>query len=490
VVRTGLMVLGGALVGTLALTPPAGHTATVAARAGLPSCAAPTSTGAAKGMEIADPSCDYDYVSNTYGGSFGPLLDSSGKASSTTYVGISAQASYRIEVPNHWNGQLLLYAHPYQGLGNVAWVDSPQLRSWFVANGFAWAASSFAASGYDVAQGVADTFDLLKVFAARTHRAPKSIYLDGESMGGQVASVTAEEHRGVFAGVMDACAPVSVAALSDYYLGVNATAAALTKTGISFPTQASLASALQYEVSVTTQVLPGLGTGSVGAAGSELSAAGKQWATAVSYLSGGPRPGFASALAYWNSVSYGPLTGMPTLFDLYPGLDGGTLGFAPGNVTTNLGVVYHADSSSVATTADRALNADVLRVRATTSSVPGAPSVQGDPAIPVLALYGTGDLFVPLSTGQAYARAMAAHGESGLFAARAIRDVRHCDFSTAELSQGFSALVSWAQTGIRPASDDISNPEVVGRASFGCRFTDGAHPLFQGPPCPKEDLGS
>ncbi len=441
--------------------------------------------GAAKGVEIADPSCEYDYVTNTYDGSFAPLLSSAGKAISTTYVGVSAQAAYRIEVPNDWNGKLVLYAHPYQGLGNVVWVSSPQLRSWFVAHGFAWAASSFGANGYNVGQGVTDTFDLLKVFAARTHRAPKSIYLDGESMGGQVTSVAAEEHKGIFAGVMDACAPIGASALSDYYLGVNATAAALTKTGISFPAQPSIASALQYVASVTTRVLPKLGTGFLGADGLDLSAAGKRWETVVSYLSGGPRPGFTAALAYWNSVSYGPLAGMPTLFALYPGLDGGTFGFAPGNVTTNLGVVYHADSSSVATAADRALNAEVLRVRATTPSVPGVPAVHGDPGIPVLVLYGIGDLFVPLSTGQAYAQAMAAHGESGLFAARAIRDVRHCHFSTAELSQGFSALVSWVLTGVRPASDDITNPKVVDSPTFGCHFTDGAHPLFQGPPCPK-----
>ena len=38
----------------------------------------------------------------------------------------------------------------------------------------------------------------------------------------------------------------------------------------------------------------------------------------------------------------------------------------------------------------------------------------GDPQVPVLSLHGIGDLLVPLSQGQTYAREVAAHGESNL----------------------------------------------------------------------------
>lgn len=451
-------------------------------------CTAPTSAGAAPGWRIADPRCDYSYLTNSYTGVLTPFSGADGVGPSTLYTGIYAKAAYRIEVPRSWNGDLVLYEHPYRGLGHVVWVGSPALRVWLVSHDYAWAASSFARNGYDVGQAVVGTEHLLGVFTSRTGRHPGAVYLMGQSMGGQAAAVEAEDFKGRFAGVMAYCAPLGGAQLYDYYLGVNVTAAALTGTPISFPVHPSLASVLQYEADVSALELPRLGRGFLTPAGPVLTSAGKQWETAVTYLSGGPRWGFAAAFAHWNSISYGPLSGMPTLFDLYPGLDGGTIGVAPGNVTSNIGVVYRAERSATLTAADKALNAKVLRVRATASTPPGSlsgiPPVVGDPGIPVLALFGTGDLFVPMSMDQDYARAMAAHGESNLFVARAIREVGHCDFSTAELSHAFAALVRWVQTGHRAAGDNITDPAVVDSPSFGCRFTDGRHPLYGGPPCP------
>lgn len=454
------------------------------------SCAPPSSQGAAKNIMIADPACEYDYITNSYTGSFGPSLGASGKVLSRTYVGISDQAAYRIEVPESWNGALVLYAHPYHGIGDVVWAAEPQLRSWFVSQGFAWAASSFSANGFDVGQGVTNTHDLLGLFTARTKLWPSAVYLEGESMGGEVATVLAQDYPGAFGGLMTTCATLSPASLADYYLGVNATAAALTHTPINFPNQASIASALGYEATVETRVLPGLGAGFLapgGPARRELTPAGRQWEAVLSYLSGGPRPGFDGAFAYWNSVHYGPLRGMPTLFDLYPGLVGGAVEGAPRNVTTNAGVVYRLPPSPGQAAAQAALNAEVLRVSAPSpdASVPGEPGALGDPHIPVMALYGVGDLLVPLSTGQEYAAAMSAHGESGLFVARAIREVTHCGYSNAELSRGFADLVSWVRTGHRPAGDDITNAAVVDSPTFGCRFTDGPHPLFHASACPK-----
>jgi hypothetical protein len=70
---------------------------------------------------------------------------------------------------------------------------------------------------------------------------------------------------------------------------------------------------------------------------------------------------------------------------------------------------------------------------------------------------------------------------------RAIREVTHCGYTTSELSAGFSALVSWIATGVRPGGDNILDPRVVASPLFGCRFTDpapGAHPQFDGVPCP------
>jgi hypothetical protein len=141
-----------------------------------------------------------------------------------------------------------------------------------------------------------------------------------------------------------------------------------------------------------------------------------------------------------------------------------------------------------------ALNRAVLRVPVTATSSADAltpaelPVIHGDPGIPVLSVHGIGDLFVPLAMDQQYDAMMVAHGEGGLFVDRAIREVTHCGYTTNELSSAFSALVSWIDTGKRPAGDNILDPRAVASPLFGCRFTDptpGAHPEFKATiPCP------
>ncbi len=70
---------------------------------------------------------------------------------------------------------------------------------------------------------------------------------------------------------------------------------------------------------------------------------------------------------------------------------------------------------------------------------------------------------------------------------RAIRSAGHCEFNANEAGAAFDDLVSWVDTGHRPAGDDVTDAAKVADANFGCAFTDhadhtGSRLLF--PPCP------
>jgi hypothetical protein len=137
----------------------------------------------------------------------------------------------------------------------------------------------------------------------------------------------------------------------------------------------------------------------------------------------------------------------------------------------------------------RALNNEVLRVARTVplSTDPTAtelPDVTGMPGIPVVSLHGIGDLFVPFSMDQDYARLADSHGQGDLFVSRAIRSVNHCDYNQPELQSAFEALVQWIHTGQPAAGDRILNPTALASPTFGCRFTAGMHAFFQGQACP------
>jgi hypothetical protein len=444
-------------------------------------CAAPVPSDTQPGYTIADPWCDFPG-----GAPFAPLTDPTGAPLSEVHAGIDDGAAWRIEVPNHWNGDLVLHAHGYRGTGTTVWVDNPALRAHFVEQGFAWAASSYQTNGYDVGQGVLDTHALLDLFSRVTGDRPHQVLITGPSMGGHVTAVAIEHYRHTFAGAMPVCGVLGDTALFDYYTDANVTAAALTGTNIAFPLQPPPDYPQTYQQQVLAE-LPQLGSGFVAGTPPTFTPLGLQWGAAVEQRSGGTRPGFGSAFAYWNSFSFPPLTQIPFLFGLYPGLSGGTIGVAPGNVVDNRHTVYQLDGDPRLSDEERRLNATVLRVAATAAPSPdlsGIPAVTGDPRIPVLSLHGLGDLFVPFSMEQAYAWRTLLHGQRELFVSRAIRSTAHCDFTQAELQRGFDDLARWVDTGQRPAGDPVLLRPVVARPTFGCRFTDGPHANFSAPACP------
>jgi hypothetical protein len=462
------------------------------------SCVTMPSTVVA-GIQIADPACEFN--GTAYTGPFSPAANGSGQLS-RVWAGIARDgASYRIEVPPRWNGTLVMYAHGYRGTGSVVWVDDPQLRQYFVDHGFAWAASSYAMNGYDPGDGVTDTHDLLQAFPSVTGLRSRQVIMSGLSMGGEVTTAEIEAYKGEFAGAMPYCGVLAGNDLFDYYLGANVTAAGLTGTTVSYPATLAAGQAYTpgYQATVLSE-LPALGITPNPATGGQtfstsLTRTGTLWADTVEQLSGGTRPGFASAIDYWDSFGFAPLTQVPFLFGVYPGLNGGTLGFANGSVAGNERSFYtFSDNPLSNLPAELALNRAVLRVPVTATSSADAlspaelPAIHGDPSIPVLSVHGIGDLFVPFSMDQQYDAMMVANRQGGLFVDRAVREVTHCGYTTSELSSAFSSLVSWIDTGKRAAGDSILNPKAVASPLFGCRFTDpaaGAHPEFKAAvPCP------
>ena len=460
----------------------AGSTLAVGTDGAAVACAAPVPSTTQPGYTVADPNCDFGTQNP-----FVPLTDAQGNAISSVHTGITDGSAWRVEVPKHWNHDLVLWAHGFRGTGTTVWVDSSPLRQFLVQRGFAWAASSYQTNGYDVGHGVTDSHALIALFRSAVGRAPLTLYMTGASMGGHITAVEIEHYRHTFAGAMPICGVLGDTKLFDHFLDANVTAAALTGTQIQFPPTAAegQAYAPTYDQQVLSE-LPQLGSG-FNSANVQFTELGRTWEAAVEQRSGGTRPGFDSAFAFWNAFGFAPLTNIPFLFGLYPGLSGGTIGIASGNVTSNLHTVYQLDDKRSLSPAERRLNREVLRVAATagpTTDLSGIPGVFGDPRIPVLSMHDIGDLFVPFSMEQTYARRAMHHHQSRLFVSRAIRGNNHCGFTAAELTRGFDDLVAWVRGGHRPAGDAILDRHQVAKETFGCRFTDGAHPEFSGVPCP------
>ena len=395
----------------------------------------------------------------------------------TALYGVHTGAGYRVEVPDNWNGDLVVWAHGFRGTGLELTVDNHPLRPLLIAQGYAWAASSYSRNDYDISTGVQDTHALVKFFNDLVGD-PDKVYLTGASMGGHITAASIEQYNKTYDAAMPICGVVGDYALFDYFLDFNAAAQQLGTGSSAFPVESAVYIGLTVpEIKANLEAFPGGWP-------LFLNGTGENLKSLTELRSGGERPNFDEAFAFWNGIPAASGSGN-FLFEL--GLGDGTLPRAPGVGVDNIGVVYQFDGNPNLTPDEQSLNDDIIRVAADPQG-PGpnglsqVPVISGDIDIPVLTLHNLGDLFVPVLNEVEYGSRVAANGKSDFLVQRAIRGVLHCDFTAAELSTAFIDLVTWVEAGIKPGGDDFLTPATVAGSDFGCAYTVGAHLL--GTPCP------
>jgi pimeloyl-ACP methyl ester carboxylesterase len=372
--------------------------------------------------------------------------------STTRLFGVHKGAGYRIEVPDNWSGDLVLYAHGFRGSGLELTVSNPAIRQYLVTHGFAWAASSYAKNGYDVKAGVQDTHALTALFNGLVGR-PRRTYLTGHSMGGHITGVAIEQYSNEYDGAMPMCGVMGDAELFDYFLDLQLVAQAVAGIPAQYP----------FPSNYATKVAPALRAAFGAPYPFALTPQGQTFAAVVQQLTGGTRVNFTTAFLAWGDSLLG--------FAL-PGDFGGT----PGRAVGNVGTIYQMDGNPALTAAEQTLNNAVLRVSEDPqgrhpNGLANIPAISGGISIPTLTMHTLGDLFVPFSMEQIYRRHATAQGASPLLVQRVYRDVGHCFFLPTEEAQAFAALVNWVETGAKPAGDDVLTPSVIADQKYGCNFT-------------------
>src|SRR4051812_38511451 len=374
------------------------------------------------------------------------------------FFGHSGGGAYRIEIPDVWNGELVLWAHGYvanagaQGarlrVGVPGVGQGSPFREHLITRGFAWAASSYRCNGYVPGQGLLDTMALLDVFK-RVYggNAPQRVYLTGASMGGHIALLGMQEFPTAFAGGLAMCP--SGPGEMDFLTSVSAASELISGVTVAQATR-------ERDVDRLTGVL-----GKPPA----YTEKGRQLASIQVQISGGPRPFALDGLASRFIDNASAVAGRGD--DIW------------NRVASNAGVTYHIDDGLGLT--DAAINGSVRRkagdAEARSEHGPYEEAIPFDGRIerPVLTLHGTGDLYVPMSLEQSLRRAVDHAGKSSWLVQRIIRSAGHCNFSAPEQADAFDALVAWARSGTRPEGDDVLGD----LTNAGMKFTN---PLRAGDP--------
>ena len=115
---------------------------------------------------------------------------------------------YQIEVPDRWNGRLVLHMHGYGELAASTGVSPPGIRRWLIGHGYAWGASSFSSTSLIPGTAADETAALWDLFARRYGR-PSRTYVTGQSMGGAGTTVASERYGNRFDGALALCGAAS-----------------------------------------------------------------------------------------------------------------------------------------------------------------------------------------------------------------------------------------------------------------------------------------
>lgn len=354
----------------------------------------------------------------------------------TAHFGQLGRAAYRIEMPDAWNGDLVLYAHGFAGFGTEVAVESPPrvLREYMVANGYAWAASSYSENGYVPGIGADDTLTLKQHFA-REFGEPERTYIAGASMGGNVVALALENHTGEYDGGLALCGALAGIEQIDYL--ASWVAVAEYTSGLTFPIGEPGANLAPIFLTQLPRML---------GAPDAPTEQGRQFASVMKWFTGGPRPFFAEGFREQYIVNFGLVMIDPERELLV------------NRAATNADAVYAIDAG-LGLTAET-LNAEIRRYPSfpearDAEAHPDAVPTTGRISVPLLTLHNTGDLFVPISMEQSYRAKVDAAGKGDLLVQRAIRAGGHCKFSEHELTVAFEDLVAWVEDGAKPKGEDL-----------------------------------
>lgn len=368
--------------------------------------------------------------------------------------GILGRATFRIEIPNNWNGDLVMYAHGYRGEGKVLTVSNPLTRAYLIQHGYAWAASSYSQNSYAPDVGVTDTL-ALRAYFSREFGRPRRTFLEGTSMGGHVVVASLEQYPGVYDGALAECGVMMQIQEIDYLLAAGTVADYLSGAD-ALP----VASADAYAALVRDVYLPAFG-------GLEnTTQRGRQFESVMKHLTGGSRPWRHQGMVNFNAFERGALTTAP-------------LASLTALARTNSEFRFHIDPGLGLT--DEELNAGVKRIVAdprfrNPGTDPTFALPTGRIAVPLMSYHTTGDNFVPLLHQINYRRLVDAADRGHLLVQRTVRAPNHCQFDPLDAAEGFADLAAWVETGSRPDGEDLLAPDLT---EIGRRWT---HSFLPGDP--------
>lgn len=326
-------------------------------------------------------------------------------------------AAFRIDVPEQWRGALIIYCHGYSPVpGKFADQKPNPMVNALVRQGFAVAASGYAAGGWAIEEAMQDTQALLRYFRAK-YGAPKETYVMGHSMGGFLTMALLERFPNDYDGGLALCGPLASATwfirrytfdlrvVFDYY----------------FPGALPPPDKVPAEYTMT----PALNEKTLGV------------------LDG--KPAAAEAMRRYSGIRTNKELANTLVFFTYILKDLQQRG--GGNPFDNRGIIYGGTGE------DDAVNDGVKRYAADPRAAEYVRTwytPTGHLERPMLAIHTTYDPLVPPEVPNHYQAIAQQAGSADLFVQHYVKHAGHCAILPDEIGRGLEQLRAWKQKGERP----------------------------------------
>jgi pimeloyl-ACP methyl ester carboxylesterase len=345
-------------------------------------------------------------------------------AAPKTETGSINGAAFRIDIPDNWNGSLVVYCHGYNAQP-VTFNDgklNPVLQV-FVNQGFALIESGYAEGGWAVEQAATDTENLRRYFIEKYGK-PKETFITGHSMGGFLTMMLAETHPTAYDASMPMCGPLAPTDLFmargafDSYVLFNYYFPGVLPEPNKIPKDFANNRELQAKILAALDAAP------------EKAASLRKFRDS-NLKSNHDLASTTAFIAYM----------LKELNDR-----------AGGNPFDNRNVIYNG------TLDDNKTNSEIARYAADPKAVAYMRSYytpNGHIVNPMLAIHTSYDPLVPVWIPNTYTSTVEQAGASNLYVQQFVKHDGHCAITPDETASGFAELREWKAHGTRPHAGEV-----------------------------------
>lgn len=333
-------------------------------------------------------------------------------------IGMLDGAPYRIDMPDKWNGVLLVYYHGYSEMPVTFDKNKPNaMGPGFAAAGYEVVQSGYSVTGWALEHAIPET-EALRQYAISRYGQPKETYVMGHSMGGQLTIATIENYPNRYDGALPMCGLLQpttlaiarggalVAAFDYYYPG-------LLPEPLNIPASVALDDALVRKVQAA---LPSSPTGHA-----EIQA--------LSHIKSDEE--LANVMVFYTFIQRD--------FEQKIGA----------SVLDNHNAIYAGGPD------DNALNDGVKRYTASAAALAYLKTWYTPTGVlvrPTLAVHTTYDPIIPADSTAIYADAVQRAAAGDWFVQQYVKHDGHCMIGGAETAAALGELIRWKRTGVKPTA--------------------------------------